>query len=59
VEQCSNLECLYNSEPWPTSPGVHPTAGDKDVLKEWAEDVRTLLDATGAKIQEVQGAGSL
>jgi hypothetical protein len=53
VEQCSNLEQLYVCKPWPTSPGV-PKVADKDVLKGWAEDVRKLLDVTGAKIEEVR-----
>jgi hypothetical protein len=52
VEQCSNLNQLYVSEPWPTSPGV-PRVADMAVLEGWAEDVRKLLDSTGAKIEEV------
>jgi hypothetical protein len=51
VEQCSNLERLYGSEPWPSSPGV---PNDTDVLKGWAEDVKKLLASTGSKIEEVR-----
>jgi hypothetical protein len=53
VEQCENLEQLYDSEPWPSSPGV-PKVEDRGVLKGWAEAVKQLLDATGAKIEEVR-----
>jgi hypothetical protein len=57
VEQCENLEQLYASEPWPTSPGV-PKVEDKAALKRWAEAVNQLLGVTGAKIEEVSVVGS-
>jgi hypothetical protein len=53
VEQCCNLEQLYDSEPWPSSPKV-PKVEDKEVLKEWAADVKKLLEYTGVKIEEVR-----
>jgi hypothetical protein len=53
VEQCYNLEQLYDSEPWPISPGV-PKVEDKGVLKGWAEDVKMLLEIAGAKIEQVR-----
>jgi hypothetical protein len=56
VEQCGNLEQLYNSEPWPTSPGV-PQVADRGLLKGWAEALKQLLGSTGAKIEEVSVEG--
>jgi hypothetical protein len=55
VEQCHNLEQLYDSEPWPTSPRI-PKVEDKAVLKGWAAGVKKLLEATGIKIEEVSFA---
>jgi hypothetical protein len=51
VEQCYNLEQLYDSEPWPTSPSM-PTV-EKAVLQGWAADVKQILISTGVKIEEV------
>jgi hypothetical protein len=51
VEQCYNLEQLYDSEPWPTSPSM-PTV-EKAVLQGWAADVKRILECTGVKIEEV------
>jgi hypothetical protein len=55
VEQCYDLEALYHSEPWPSSPGV-PKVEDKGVLKAWAAAVKVLLETTGVKIEEVRVA---
>jgi hypothetical protein len=51
VEQCINLEQLYDSEPWPISPRIPEV--DKEVLKGWAADVKKMLEYTGVKIEEV------
>jgi hypothetical protein len=51
VEQCYNLEQLYDSEPWPTSSSI-PTV-EKAVLQGWAADVKQMLEFTGVKIEEV------
>jgi hypothetical protein len=55
VEQCDNLEQLYDSEPWPTSPGV-PKVEDRGVLKRWAADVKKLLEYTGVRLEQVRVA---
>jgi hypothetical protein len=51
VEQCYNLEQLYDSNPWPTSPSM-PTV-ERAVLQGWAADVKQILESTGVKIEEV------
>jgi hypothetical protein len=53
VEQCDNLELLYDSEPWPISPGV-PKVEDKGVLKGWAADVKMLTEIAGARLEQVR-----
>jgi hypothetical protein len=55
VEQCDDLDQLYDSEPWPTSPGV-PKVADRGVLKGWAEDVKKLLEYTGIRSEQVRVA---
>jgi hypothetical protein len=55
VEQCDDLEQLYDSEPWPTSPGV-PKVEDRGVLKGWAADVKKLLEYTGVRLEQVRMA---
>jgi hypothetical protein len=52
VEQCENLQLLYEDEPWPT--GI-ARVDDDGVLKGWVEAVQQLLVTTGAKIEEVRG----
>jgi hypothetical protein len=56
VEQCDNLEQLYASEPWPTSPGV-PQVADTGVLQGWATDGKKLLEYAGVRLEQVRAHG--